>query len=339
MQALLCKIVLNWQYILIRVNVIILRMNKSHKGLIIFEAIIIVFLLIGVVVLFMLLRNKPAPPPSLPVVPTYFAIVSTSTPIPADPPATDITPTPVATTIPAAQTCRNILYPMVPGEQWLYQETTSNRVDVLDMKVLSVDNSQGNVSVQNQSQGTTKHVQVLCDGDVIRNFPSINVDALFFDDLGYSAMTATYLSGVLAPNEAAFLNSNWALSWTSQYQVSGTTTLNFLGRNVRVTMNNSPLTLTCQTLATGDAAFETVTVPAGTFHALKVVCTHLGQAVVYVNGVPFSGQVEGRSNQWFALNTGLVKMQVDYAAVTLFDIASSVLIDNNFELQSFTLVP
>jgi hypothetical protein len=228
---------------------------------------------------------------------------------------------------------------MVPGGQWLYQENTTNRIDQLDMKVLSVENSQGNVSVQNQTQGTTKQVQVLCDGDVIRNFPSISVDALFFDELGYSSMTASYLSGVLAPNEAAFLNSNWALSWTSQYQVTGTTTLNVFGRRVQVNMDNSPLTLTCQTLATGDAAFETVTVPAGTFHALKVVCTHLGQATVYVNGVPFSGQVEGRSNQWFALYTGLVKMQVDYAAVTLYDISSSVLIDNNFELQSFTSAP
>jgi hypothetical protein len=311
----------------------------SHKGLVILEAIVILILLFGVAVLFVLLRNKPDPMPSLPTVPTYFAIVPTATPLPPDPPPAAITSTPVATASPVVQTCRNVLYPMVPGQQWLYKETTSNRIDVLDMKVLTVDNSQGNVSVWNQTEGSTKQVQVLCDGDVIRNFPFISVDALYFDDLGYSAMAATYMSGVLAPNEAAFLNSNWALSWSSQYQVSGSTTLKILGRNVKVTMNNSPLTLTCQTLATGDAAFETVTVPAGTFHALKVVCTHMGQAVVYVNGVPFSGQVEGRSNQWFALNTGLVKMQVDYAAVRLYDIATSVLIDNNFELQSFTSAP
>ena len=314
-------------------------MKKSYTGLMIVEAVIIVLLLLGVAILFVLLRNKPAPMPALPIVPTYSVMVPTTTPIPITPLPLEFTPTPVVNVSPVAQTCRNILYPMVPGEQWLYQETTSNRIDVLDMRVLSVDNSQGNVSIQNQTQGTTKQVQVLCDGDVIRNFPSISVDALFFDELGYSAMTASYISGVLAPNEAAFLNSNWALSWSSQYQVSGTTILGILGKKVGVTMNNSPLTLTCQTLAAGDAAFETVTVPAGTFHALKVVCTHLGQVVVYVNGVPFSGQVEGRSNQWFALNTGLVKMQVEYAAVTLFDISTSVLVDNNFELQSFTSVP
>jgi len=301
------------------------------------EAIIIMLLLLGVAVLFVLLRNKPAPMPSLPIVPTYSAMVPTITPIPITP--SSITPTPVATITPVAQTCRNILYPMVPGAQWLYQETTSNRIDVLDTRVLSVNNSQGNVSVQNRTQGSTKQVQVLCDGDVIRNFPYISANALFFDELGYSAMTASYMSGVLAPNEAAFLNNNWALAWSSQYQVSGTTTLNILGKKVVVTMNNSPLTLTCQTLAAGDAAFETVTVPAGTFRVLKVVCTHLGQALVYVNGVPFSGQVEGRSNQWFALNTGLVKMQVEYASVRFLDIATSVLIDNNFELQSFTSVP
>jgi hypothetical protein len=276
---------------------------------------------------------------SLPAVPTYFAMLPTATQIPTALPPSDSTPAPETAAAPVVQTCKNILYPMAAGGQWLYQETTSNRVDVLDMRVLSVDNSQGNVSVNNQTQGTTKQVTVLCDGDVIRNFPSISVDALFFDELGYSAMTASYISGVLAPNEAAFLNNNWALAWSSQYQVSGSTILPMMGKNVRVIMNNSPLTLSCQTLAAGDAAFETVTVPAGTFHALKVVCTHLGQVLVTVNGIPFSGQVEGRSDQWFALNTGLVKMKVEYAAVRLFDVSTSVLIDNNFELQSFTSAP
>jgi hypothetical protein len=310
-------------------------MNSRYKGLMIVEAIIIVLLLLGVAALFVLLRNKPAPLPPLPAVPTYSAVTPTATPLPTDLPSSDTTPAPAA----VVQTCKNILYPMAAGQQWLYQETTSNRIDLLDMNVLSVDNSQGNVSVRNQTQGTSKQVQVLCDGDTIRNFPSISVDALFFDELGYSAMKASYMSGVLAPNEAAFLNNNWALAWSSQYQVSGSTILPMMGKNVRVIMNNSPLTLSCQTLAAGDAAFETVTVPAGTFNALKVVCTHLGQAIVTVNGVPFSGQVEGRSNQWFALNTGLVKMQVEYAAVTLYDVSTSVLIDNNFELQSFTLAP
>ena len=258
---------------------------------------------------------------------------ATSTPLSA----IVVTYTPTAPA-PLAQPCRNILYPLAAGGGWLYQANTLDRTDILSMSVLSVNNSQGTVQVNDQTTGSTKQVQVQCDGDVIRSFPFISADAIFGSFLN-SSLTASYVSGVLAPNEAAFLNSNWALSWTSQYLVSGTTTINRNGRQFDVTMNNSLITLTCQTLAAGDAAFETVTVAAGTFRALKVVCTEQGQVTATVNGIPVSGLAQGRSNQWFALNTGLVKMQVESATVDVFGLSFSVLTENNLELKSFTPAP
>jgi len=39
------------------------------------------------------------------------------------------------------------------------------------------------------------------------------------------------------------------------------------------------------------------------------------------------------------LKVGLVKMQVEHAAVTLFGVSSSVLTDNNFELKSYLQAP
>ena len=358
-------------------------MKSRYVGLIIAEAIIIMLLLIGVAVLFVLL-NRPASIPSLPSMPTYDSVFSTTTPqsgafpaantitLPADittqtaessiivngtpttsfgnqvrisshTPTLNFAPTwtytPTSPTIaPLGEPCRNILYPVVPGQQWLYQANALNRTDILNMSVLAVNNSQGNVLINNQSTGSSKQVQVQCDGDVIRSFPFMSVDALF-SSFANSSMTASYISGVLAPNEAAFLNSNWGLAWSSQYQVSGSTRITRNGTQLNVTMNNSPITLTCQTLAAGDAAFETVTVTAGTFRALKVVCTEQGQVTANVNGINVSGLAEGRSNQWFAPNIGLVKMQVEYATVNIFGVSFSVLTDNSFELQSYTAAP
>ncbi len=264
--------------------------------------------------------------------------VSTLTPTLFFAPTWTFSPTPSATA-PLAQTCRNILYPVAAGQQWLYQANALNRTDTLNMSVLSVNNSQGNVLINNQTTGSSKQVQVQCDGDVIRSFPFMSVNALFFGDLVNSNLAASYVSGVLAPNEAAFLNTNWALSWSSQYLVSGSTTITRNGRQINVTMNNSPITLACQTLATGEAAFESVTVPAGTFRALKVVCTEQGQVTAIVDGITVTGLAEGRSNQWFALNTGLVKMQVESATVNFFGVSISVLTTNSFELKSFTAAP
>lgn len=254
---------------------------------------------------------------------------------PSSAPVQTLTPTSIA---PQAQTCKNILYPVAAGQQWIYQASALSRTDNLNMSVLSVNNSQGNVRVNNLSTGSTKQITVQCDGDIIRSFPFMSVDALFGNTLN-SSLTASYVSGVLAPNEAAFLNNNWALSWSSQYLVSGSTVINRNGTLINVTLNNAPVTLTCQTLAAGDAAFENITVRAGTFRALKVVCTQQGQVTAVVNGITVTGQAEGRSNQWFAPRIGLVKMQVVSAAVRVFDIPFSLLTDNNLELISYVPAP
>jgi hypothetical protein len=206
------------------------------------------------------------------------------------------------------------------------------------MSVNSVSGSTGTIQVNNQTTGSTKQVQVQCDGDILRGFPFLGVDALFGSTMN-SNMTANYTSGVLAPNESAFLNSNWALSWSSQYQVSGTTVLDQNGTQISVTLNNAPVSVACQTLAAGDAAFETITVGAGTFRALKVVCTETGQVTAVVNGITVTGQAEGRSFQWFAPRVGLVKMQVVAVSLRVLELPFSLLTDNSLELKGYVPAP
>jgi hypothetical protein len=224
---------------------------------------------------------------------------------------------------------------MTAGRQWTYNATTPNRSDVLKMSVLSMSNSQGNVQITNQTTGSVKQVQVQCNGDTIRSFPFMEVNALFGTSLN-SSIAASYVSGVLAPSESAFLSNNWALGWSSQYSVTGTASITRNGTQLSAALNNSPVSINCQTLATGDAAFETVTVAAGTFRALKVACTEQAQITTNLNGVSVTGTAEGRSYQWFAPYVGLVKMKMEYANVKIFDVPFSLLTDNNFELISYT---
>jgi hypothetical protein len=275
------------------------------------------FAIIGVVALLVLV-NKTASADSLPIVPVFRSIGSAAPQ--------------------AAQQCNNFLYPLAVGQEWHYQTTALSRTDTLNMSVLSVDQSQGNILVENQSTGSTKRVEVKCDGDIITNFPLMSLNAMF-GDLVKSDVEATYVSGVLLPNEKAFLDNNWALSWSSQYQLSGNTILNNKDGQLNISMEKTPISLTCQTIAAGDAAFETVTVSAGTYRALKVVCTEQGNAMLSINGIKVPSQIEARSNQWFAPNIGMIKMQVDSAKISMFGISFSVLIDNNFELMSFTPAP
>jgi hypothetical protein len=227
---------------------------------------------------------------------------------------------------------------MTVGRQWLYQANALDHTVDMSMSVLSVNNSLGNVLISLQPTGLTKQVEAQCDGDIIRSFPFMSADALLGNSL-YSNMTASYVSGVLAPNESAFVRNNWALAWSSQYLVSGNTVINRNDVQVNVTLDNSPVTLTCQTLAAGDAAFETVTVAAGTFRALKVVCSAQGQVTATVNGISVTGLAEGRSYQWFAPNVGLVKMQMDQASVKIFDVSISLPANNYLELKNAVSTP
>lgn len=264
-----------------------------------------------------------------------------------------LTPTPLSATVwtytpppfipsPTAQQgtrpCRNILYPVVTGQQWQYQSSAVNRTDIISMNVTSVGSSRGDVAINNQTTGTSKQVLVQCEGDIIRSFPSMSLDALFGSALS-GDMTANYVSGVLAPNEAAFVNTNWALAWSSNYLVTGTAVVSRNDTQVSVSLNDAPVSLTCQTLATGDAAFENISVPAGTFRALKVICTARGQVMAVVNGVSVNGTVEGQSYHWFAPYVGQVKMQVTAALVRVFDIPFTLSTDSTLNLIGYNHVP
>jgi hypothetical protein len=189
----------------------------------------------------------------------------------------------------------------------------------MGMTVTSVQGGFGNVNIVNQSRGTNSNVQVVCDRDIILNFPFLNAEALLSDALN-GTVNVAYAGGVLAPNEAAFNASNWALSWSSQYIINGSGTIIYNGNTFNITLAPSNVTMTCQTLASGIAAFENITVTAGTYSALKVVCTMLGQVTGTANGSAISGIARGQSTQWFAPYIGPVKIRAEYANLEVFGI-------------------
>ena len=248
---------------------------------------------------------------------------------------TSATATVTSTSFPAGATCNNALYPIVAGNQWTYYVTARGRDTEIVMTALGVSGSEGIIQVYNQARGLVSETRAQCYGDVIRSFPFLSADMLL-NSTDSGELTATYVSGVLAPNEAAFASSNWGLSWSSQYLLSGSGTAEFRGNLFDVSASNSPLSVGCQTLATGDAAFETITVPAGTFRALKIVCSAQGEITANVNGSMATGTASGHSIQWFALNVGLIKMQVDYASVSFFGFNVPFDASTYMELRSYT---
>jgi hypothetical protein len=262
---------------------------------------------------------------------------STNTPIIAASPTITLS-TPVSSN---PNTCKNILYPARVGSQWTYYVDSPVRSGNVIMSVVSANGQQATVNAVDLDGDTSVSTNVLCDQDVILNFPMLSAQKLIGNMIN-GTMNMEYVGGVLAPNEAAFTSSNWALSWIIQYRISGNGTLNFQGRDFATQISPSVVQMTCQTLGSGNAAFETITVAAGTFNALKVVCRGEGQVTATVNGTQVVGSVTAQATQWFAPNIGLLKSQSDYAYLNVFGISiplSPSDISGSLELQSYTIGP
>jgi hypothetical protein len=239
-----------------------------------------------------------------------------------------------------ARACDNVLYPVKVGQHWTYKVSTQGRTGLVVMGVTSVNGQQASVDVSNQGTGIVSHALVDCQDDTILNFPFMEAGVLIGDALQGSVDTR-YVSGVLAPNQSQFEAHNWGLDWQGNFSLSGSGHVRLNGTDFGLTLADSPLNLHCQTTGLGDAAFESVTVAAGTFsHALKVVCTAQTKGTGSINGQSISGVVTGQTTQWFAPNIGLLKMQVDSTSIKVLRLFSIPLtVDGNVELSSFQAAP
>lgn len=234
------------------------------------------------------------------------------------------------------------MYPARAGSQWTYYVDSPVRSGNVNMSVISVNGQQATVNAVDLDGDTSVSTNVLCDQDVILNFPLLSAQKLIGNMIN-GTMNVEYVGGVLAPNEAAFTSNNWALSWMIQYRISGNGIINFQNRDFSVSIAPSLVQMTCQTLGAGDAAFETITVDAGTFKALKVVCRGEGQQVTAtVNGTQVVGSITAQATQWFAPNIGLLRSQSDYAFLNVFGISLPISpndVSGSIELQNFTIGP
>ena len=319
-----------------------MKSQRTPKEILVIAAIVVlalIFLCAGSVLAYKM--NAPAQAASLPVMPTYIYL--TSTPVSSSAkmsssPTITVTPTkttqpwnkpeplsavPLAnTTIPyesliSVSNCRNILYPVKRGQVWNYQARANSHSGNVRMVIISNRDSRGLVEVGNQLGTLSGSAYVTCDRDLILNSLVLNAKALFGNALN-GTVKADYLGGVLAPTESVFTKNNWALSWSTSYRISGSGSINYHGYHFTLVLDPFDMRMTCQTLASGAAAFETVTVSAGRFYALKVLCTMQGQGMGTLNGIPVTGSFSAQSTQWFAPYIGLVKMQSDNVNIKIF---------------------
>jgi hypothetical protein len=229
--------------------------------------------------------------------------------------------------------CANVLYPFLPGRQWVYQkmlvtEDTAATPDPLTSRfgisVTEVNGSQAILNAVDMGTGATSRTTADCQDGAITNFPMMVLGSVFGNYLS-GDIQVNYVSGLFAPGITELDASGWNMQWQGEYVASGEVALSVDGEQSSATLKDSPVHMTWQ-----NAGQETVTVPAGTFeNAYKVSRTTVVNASVDFEGMSGRGTLTVKTDHWFVPYTGLVKSKILSAELSVFGISFPITVDGS----------
>jgi hypothetical protein len=233
--------------------------------------------------------------------------------------------------------CDNVLYPFFFGAHWVYQidKQDGSAITKFGLTVVKVADSQATIDSLDMSTGITTQITADCDNGAIRNFPIISQNMLIGNTVA-SDFDMEYVGGLFAPAQSAFIDNDWLYNWTAEYIVSGTIQAQVEGETLSIVLQDTPLHMTWQTAGSGDAAFEPITVPAGSFErALKIENVISMDISLTLAGLPVNGKLTLRSTQWFEPFTGLLKAQIDSGEVSALGVNIPVAVKGTVELVEY----
>jgi hypothetical protein len=213
--------------------------------------------------------------------------------------------------------CTNSLVPIKPGAEWDYSNSgvASNPV-TFSTTIADVHPDRFTVSTH-FDEGTNVEQDWECtpDGLVAMTLGSGQTTLGLSMDSFFASILTTEVAGITLPS-----NVQQGKSWMYQFHITG----NLMKDNVIVGVSGNVAT-TLQAVGS-----ESVTVPAGTFDAMKIAAvtkidTH---ANYYGVDVPISSEVD--SNFWFAPGVGWIKS-------TQTGSLPGTSVNSTTELQSFKL--
>jgi hypothetical protein len=233
--------------------------------------------------------------------------------------------------------CYNILFPFVPGYQWIYQVDSQdgNGPSKFNLTVNKIENSQATINALDMSTGVISQTIAECVDGAIKNYPAMTQKLLIGNAIT-SDFNMEYVSGVFSPTEAAFSNSDWLYNWIADYIANGNIQIQEAGDVINIVVQDSPVHLTWQTTGSGDNAFESVTVPAGTFdRALKIQREMQMDGSIVIQGISVTGKLTLRTTQWYEPFTGLLKSQIDSGDLTYMGMTFPIDMKGTVELVEF----
>lgn len=191
--------------------------------------------------------------------------------------------------------CRHEYYPIANGYSMSYSSRAGTYESSYTIRVTSVDGNKATLvydfeSVAERSPGASLNQEIICEGG--RLISKGNVDfgsALTGQSIEFETVSA---SGDLLPP-----NLGVGSEWTQHFETRGTLNMPGIPESMREITSETTMTRK----AVGE---ESVTVPAGTYTALKVIATH---AIISSVGGREPTETTFDLTEYWVKNVGLVK--------------------------------
>ncbi|MCS6845611.1 MAG: hypothetical protein NZ528_15035 [Caldilineales bacterium] len=230
--------------------------------------------------------QEPATPTPAPTNTPTSAPTATPTPEPTATPTPEPTATPTPEPPAAPSACNNPYLPVAVGRQWVYQITgmgTNNRFT----RSITAVTENGFKDRDEFDVGTVREGEWRCENGNLTALTPSSQAAVSIPEVRFT-FTVESNEGVTLPADLAP-----GKTWSQRIIYSGRQTMGDLTMDTR-----NDLTTSCKAVRE-----EQVTVPAGTFTALRVECTYAMRITVQSLTIP----VDSTSVGWWAKNVGWLK--------------------------------
>lgn len=218
--------------------------------------------------------------------------------------------------------CNNVLFPMVVGNQWVYEATSlsgNGDATTSDYAWSISEGSADSVTLGTlfYDSGTVVSANVQCVDGAVENFPLTISNIAIGDSEG--AIEYTHVSGKYLPSLQELEAGNWQNTWQTVVNASGTILADYEGQGMTIVLEESPITMDWQILEKD----VSVSVPAGDFNNAVRVNQKMKLEIYSLSisadmPMNISTTMTFDSDYWFVPYLGLVKTQVNSASVDLF---------------------
>ena len=166
------------------------------------------------------------------------------------------------------QTCNNLLFPLVTGQQWVYRIYSESESSQMGLMVSGVQNNQATVDALDIDTGVITKTTAECDGTAILNFPLMTIKMIVGNYLD-GEIELEHVSGVFAPANDLLNAENGVVTWEGDYIAHGNVSAQDSEDNLTITLSESPIKVAWETIGR-----EAITVPAGTYAKCPHSKTH-----------------------------------------------------------------